>query len=71
MEDICRKMRNVEVEMKVWSPTGAHLSALKGALLVAQMMILIVTMTVTMKMTMKMRKTMTMTMTMLCLTYQI
>ena len=48
-------MRNVEVEMKVWSPAGAHLSALKGALLVAQMIILIATMT----------------MTLLCLTYQI
>ena len=36
MEDICRIMRNVEVEMKVWSPAGAHLSALKGALLVAR-----------------------------------
>ena len=40
-------MRNAEVEMKVWSPAGAHLSAQKGALLVAQMIILIATMTMT------------------------
>ena len=34
LQAIWRIMRNGEAEMKVWSPTGAHLSALKGALLV-------------------------------------
>ena len=62
MEDICRIMRNVEVEMKVWSPAGAHLSALKGALLVAQMIILIATMIILIA---------TVTMTIIFLTYQI